>query len=493
MRTALLTLLSTLSFQFYSFAQQKIVALPNQNWFLAPVVNNVGTLMSDNRETIAKGILTVSASEKIFPAYLMNQGLALVKMNENGKMLWRSKPIKGYLVGVGLMGDEALVFYREGEDVYKVVVESYAVSNGKMVKKTVLSEGLQKNHWDIKVLNSKGGAFQYLFLRKTAVTKKYPSLDRFLASTQMQFITLNPDLSVKQNVDFKAVENRDFFGVSATKSGSLVVLSQTRDELFAEQIGPNGAVVTELKVACPFGRSQSFTTAVVVPAQKETNSILLSFCYLNKKDDPHFRTISLNFDSKTALLSDDVELQKSARKDSDFVKPEGLITSVPDLRRLQPVDIIEMPNKLAVVCQLQTEKMTASMSGSPSGTATVFNAMLVYFLDDNLKTVGEIGIKKLETHKIAPSTSVAAHLVGDKLLLVSQGMSGPTNFKPLMAKIDVNNMKIESLELFEKLMDKTSPLEPAATFWFEKGFVVSYLETNLTGGRMWMVHEKGLY
>src|SRR5207237_7086630 len=115
-----------------------------------------------------KGIVYLNQNEAVVPVRVSNDQWAVIKINCNVRVLWRT-PVNGPIKGLGKLGEKIVVIYvdidRFGKNVHSEILEE---NNGKKTSDQIIYSNNARSSLEVRIQNRTEGEFNDVYIRPLA-------------------------------------------------------------------------------------------------------------------------------------------------------------------------------------------------------------------------------------------------------------------------------------------------------------------------------------
>lgn len=474
MKQILFLVSSILAFTFAT-AQKVITVTPEYEWSVAST-QNTGSRYGHFSWGFDNYILSTGQAEKIIPVEVGKDKWGVVKINENGKVLWQLN-LTDPVVGIGMFNENIIAICVD--DKYKTVKVSATIINpatGKQLREKLIYQNPTSNQLEVKVQNKPDGSFNNILIRISDFKVKSGfnfsgSREDQLATNKMQVLYIGADLSIKPIEIRTSISIDAYCGSLLDKSGNIFISGTANNQLYAFKFSADG--VEKQKLFTPLVDKSSGPSCLLAFDEANDNRIIIALRHNIDKKTPAIQLVSFDFANLKTNFSQDEELEKEYAKAINLEHVKGTYTG-----GLKPIDdleirgIVQSQNKIAVIKEIRT----SSYNDRSSSTTYFNNAWIVSLYDKDLKHLKTFGLDKQFQVFAYAGLSIGYHQKGEHLYIVTPSVSGIASYVTVFSDINLTTERIENSVIIDKgSIGKAKVIESGATLWFDKNFLLNYL------------------
>jgi hypothetical protein len=471
-------------------AQSTVGGARETSWRIIGVSNN-NPFETDQRSFNRQDdILYYSASEAVFPVIFDNKAGGVVKINDKGAEVWKQN-IKGFPLGISKMAENILVLYskeldREKSDMRRSVITALVLEPGRgkiLAEKVILTIDDQKFS-DIRLFKNKEGEFQRLMIRHTEWNGKWTfntnkNEKETRLTNKIELYSINKDLGVNLENNYTTNNALQFFSAALSPANHLFVLWGDAKALVLEKFEGNNSVA-KLSTALDW-KEKSLPVAYMALNPNNDNDVVCAIKIVT--GDITHKIVWFNTSTKKIKVTDEVLNGKyQDQLETVMDAPEGSKKKI-ERKVFGFTNIISAffyNDKPFVVKEVRGELLPVSAG---SHTRFVNGDAFVCAYDDDLVNKKQFFINKDYTAFVGGTGQSFGYRLKENIFqFLTNQNSGPLSYTPIYGEIDLKEMKwVKLVRLKDGGSDakSTQPIESAATIWFPKNIVMSYLTKGI--------------
>ncbi len=402
------------------------------------------------------------------------QGALIIKVNEDGKVLWQHE-MADEVIFIGMhQGSVALVTIPEWNKQWGLIPENVKITllntdTGRPVAERVLFSTKPDVFIDIKVLYTKD-AIKGLLLRHTDLDQNrsrnpYTVFEKAGATRKVEILDIDEELNTGTPRKITtAATSMEYLGGGLNQKGELIMVSCSENILLAEKFGV-GAVTPVAKLMASFdAKEKKLKTGHVVLNRDNPDQVAVALKYKNAENDDAIASAIFDFTAGKGY-SHLVNLEEKAYRKALDIKNTDYFT---------PATIIFYGDKI-IFCKEQTNSWQMDMKGA----ATRYNAatMLLSVYDKNMRLVKDILVPRRYEAFDRGQLHAGFFINGNKLSMLFSELAGSTSYQTVLSEVDLDKLEISRRVILERSgIHKASTIEAESSLWFGNAVVLPYIE-----------------
>ena len=461
-------------------SQQKVIEIKNLEWSIIPsqINDNNPSFLYYSREPFKQSVGDVEASKVyiepneaiVLVAYRKDE-YGVIRINADGRVKWNTA-IKGIPMKVALFGDKIIVITNADFKTFGGFSKEYGIveidpSSGRLVA----SESLYKRTDDeyIKLLSSKNGSFFYVGISHDSGKKD--------ATKGFSLLSLNDKLQLSTPVTFKIDPSSTFRDCVADSKGDVYISTSLNEEDAMQVYCFSSSGEKKGMTLLPFNRKSKSIFNCRLFATDKTDNVYASLEYKNSDKVEALELYQLDFTNNKKKSSSTVVTKEFIKQKKEEIKAAGNATEKPhadDWNNLRIKAIVESGDNVLVLREAYASSMNyvpnSAMSRSDEWTTS--DAFLSVYSKD-LKELTTVVIPKYMSLNFPMGYGSSIHIKGDKLYFVSAQLKPTT---AILGILNLTTLAFEIETLPKQDISKADFPEPKATLWFDKNFLVDYID-----------------
>jgi hypothetical protein len=444
-------------------------------WVIDDVSSDVSIFHHDDN-SFNKGILYISSNEALIPVHLKKKEWGVMRINSNGKVLWQTN-IASNILGMGRMKEKVIVFFKEDNDkegLIKVAVLDIG-SGEKLEEKTAF--GYAGEHGaEILIQNTSIGDFSHIIIRSTGEKGGYFRMatgrqESNLQTTKCEAVFFDDAGNLTERFSLNIPKESEFLGTLVTSEKNICVIYKEAEQIAASMYDASGKLSASLQT--PFAvRKNTFSDPTIQIDSRDPKKIWLSIRYVTKDKNAGHRLINFDFGARKATVSEEEIFGKEYGRSIQFEEVDKVKKGgTKDLESLQPTAILANGENIIVI-----KEAKYSFTSDRGSTRYITDGLILSFYNRQAKHLKTIGLDKTYEAFIPLGRSVGYHMYGKKLYLTTVALAGIGAYSNLLCIVDTDAMKFEQFTILDRgRLGRDRAIEPAATLWFEKSALASYI------------------
>jgi hypothetical protein len=467
------------SLSLTGISQQKVTEIKNLEWSIIPsqLNENNPSFFYYSREPFKQSVGDVEASkiyidpnEAIVLVAYRKDEYGVIRVNSDGKVKW-STAIQGIPMKISLFGDKVIVITNADFKTFGGFSKEYGIveidpSSGKLLT----SKSLYKRTDDeyIKLLGSKNGNFFYVGIRHDSGKKG--------ATQDFSLLSLNDKLQLSVPVTFKIDPSSAFRDCVADSKGNVYISSFNEEDAMQVYCFSSSGEKKGMMLL-PFNRkSKSIFNSRLFATDKAEN-VYASLEYKNADKVEALELYQLDFTNNKKKSSSTVVTKEFIKQKKEEIKAAGNATEKPntgDWDNLRVTAILENGDKVLVLREAHASYMNyipnSAMSRSDEWTTS--DAFLSVYSKD-LKELTTVVIPKYMSLNFPMGYGSSIHIKNNKLYFISAQLKPTT---AILGTLSLTTLAFKIETLPKQDISKADFAEPKATLWFDKNFLVDYID-----------------
>ena len=467
------------SLSLTAIGQRKVVEIQNLEWSIVPsqAHDNNPSFFYYSQEPFKQSVDDVEASKVyiepneaiVLVAYRKDE-YGVIRVNSDGNVKWNTA-IKGIPMKIALFGDKVIVITNADFKTFSGFSKEYGIveidpSSGSLLATKSLYKRTDDEY--LKLLSSKNGNFFYVGIRHDSGKKG--------ATSSFSLLSLNNQLQLSAPVTLKIDPSSTFRDCIADSKGG-VYISTFNEEDAMQVYCFSAAGEKRGMLLLPFERKSKSVFNSRLFATEKADNIYVSLEYKNPDKAEALELYQLDFTNNKKKSSSTVVTKEFIKQKKEAIKAAGNAGEKPhtdDWDNLRVTAILEHADQIIVLREAHASYMNyvpnSAMSRSDEWTTS--DAFLSVYSKD-LKELTTVVIPKYMSLNFPMGYGSSINIKGDRLYFVS------AQLKPTTAILGILNLttlafKIETLPKQE--ISKADFPEPKATLWFDKNFLVDYID-----------------
>ncbi|HZK62488.1 MAG TPA: hypothetical protein VFC34_00005 [Puia sp.] len=412
-------------------------------------------------------------------------GIAVV--DANARVKWQL-PVPGYILGMGRQKDELFVFYTEMITMHnfsrKKTIHVITVS---LKRRSQVSDNIAftnpGNHTVVpEVLNDPDGNFNFLLVRTTGnkgsgmVQVGTAGPDKEANTDLVSIITLD-DAGNASATDIPTMAQNGKYIVSCTDAGKNLYLTSFVDgKLTMEYFDRSLKLVSSL--ATPLDLKEKYEYKSVIRCDGNApNAVDFSLYYENNSKRFNNALYRFDFSAKKVLTAPEVPLTKEYIRDKQAQNPGSAFSSLKVIDELKPVGILETPDKILVVKEIQYVYSKFNPQERQQADRFTHEGAVVEIYSKDLKLLHELALGKYVETFVETGYDVNFHIKDGNLFVVSCEQGGVASYADYVYVISLNDYSVSRKALARAGAGRDMYMEAANMIWNTNNFItpVSYV------------------
>lgn len=408
--------------------------------------------------------------------------------------------LPGYALGMGKLNDKIIAFYtlenildyKNIKSIHGVLLDTRSMT---ILQDRVVYEYPGENKIINDVQNDTLGNFQHLLVRETAIKgsghdddNEYKYKILRCATTSLTQVKVSDRLESSASTMTGAAIGGNFISTCTNRQGETFIISQSNDQLIAEQFGQDGKLLSKLtspleleaKSRCYFGQVTRLDTTT-----DKTLSIAIK-CSNNKKDHT-LTTICFDFANDLAWNSGTKVLNKSYRRELKKAPGYQKIEDFKYIENLIPMGVIALGDKWIVWNDIQRVK-TISPPNASSYNGYINAGSIVSVYDKKMQLLQNVFLDKFYMSYLNSGSGFSFHVTEGKLIALGSEKTHPITFTEFYYTLDPEKLTISKQPADKERLKISRPLEPTTVYWFRHNVVV-----NRVDGQFKLIGKAHLY
>lgn len=443
-------------------AQRAILPAEKFDWHALQLWLDAGVdyrSANDIKRSNVSFYLPVSENEKIVPVWTSKNEWGLVKLNADGKELWRMLGAKDDLIGIGLLNGDVLAIYTDRHyrpsKVTGVLVNG---KNGQKKKEKTIHQHESKGFTRIRVQNKVNGTFSNVMI----VTEERKQ-------TSIRVLHIDNDLSVSNQFTLHpSVPVSKFAGSIVNKSSEIFLADFSEEQLTVTKFGKDGKEIG--KVTAPVTRTSEEFNSILQMDQKHDGALYVALNYSHKRRKRANQIFHFDLTNGKIIASPEQTLDKDYAQTISLAEIKDTYKgNLNNIERSSIEGFAQWEDKVVLLTEIQTTYQVTSSANM----RFISLPWIASIYDSNLKPRKSVGLdKKNENFKYLDLT-LGYHVQGHQLLIIASALSGIGKTAATFASINLNTEKIEKATVIENLkMDMYGSLDGKSVLWFNNTFIV---------------------
>lgn len=463
------------------------------HWYNAGMLNISANCSSGspNTDGTQTGILKADENSIIGNVQLNASKYGVIRLNKDLSQQWLTN-IDGFPIAIGYFNNQVFVIAATELSSFKSINNTYLgylidPKNGSVITTKQIYKGSDGFYEQPVFLYSPDGSFFKMAIRtsKFARTAHSPLLglrmnevaEDYFTTTDFKIIELTGSLDVKSTIK-PVLQPGYFLGGVTNKNGDVFLVCDYGQGYIRTARYENGKTAAGKVLQLPISMSDdimhNLTNNYVLASKKDPMAILFAGCYRNGPGDKELVVAKFNFKDNTVTRNTQVIDKDYLKELSKTYKPFSKKFDDVNLGNKDAMSIrnvVENDGKLVVALS----SLVAS-SGSHSVSISAFD-LLVNVYDEKSNLQYQQIIPRSYSSIAETWLGIGMHCRDNVLYLTANNNKGITGFKALYAQIDLKTGSITNITGIEKKDIKNKyPTNPSSTIWFEKQFILSYME-----------------
>ncbi len=385
------------------------------------------------------------------------------------RVMWQ-KSVPGIPLGIGKIGGNVVVFYRQEEksaDVHAALIDTKL----KQIVKDNIVYRLTDKVSDYMVENTPSGKFDHLVIRvpdfshQSVWTRK---ADDVVETKKLQLVYIDENLSAKVIDITNDLDGGSFIATATAETGDHFITVLQQKSLVIRKYGPDGKTNAQLSTDFSY-RDVEYAAPICVADKENPAAVCLSIKYKNGKKDDVINTLYADFATNTILTTGETALNKDYKntlKEKVQKNRDIQSASFDYIDNLYPVQIIAAAGKIIVIKEINEVHVH-----NQHLVVDIYDKMLrplnTIVIDRNLQTFTHTG------------HSIGAHVKDEILYIVSSTLTGPAKLGVILSEVNIKtNTFVKNTMLDKGRVLKEAITEGNATMWFNDCFITSELRPH---------------
>ena len=472
--------LSLCLFSFSSYSQKLISTSARQDWQIQPVHDGTSEYYF-SRSNFKRSIAYLSDGA-VLGTMLTDKKFALVKLDTNGKEVWQL-PVTGRIIGVNRLHNRVIAFYNNDpfnnatKEIRFLIVDP---AKGSIIIDKQFTDNKKKKYLELTMHENPEGELGLVLVRtskwngKTAMNVH--QYDDPLKIQTLEGFKISEDGDISTPISYNSeLSDGQFIGCSLSNNGNLFLTGILNKKLIGEYFDTQGNKIGSLSQDWMRINELYYCKPVLSKDKNDANVFYFAVGEYTKLIN--FRLVKFDFRSNKMGVSDPFVFNKEGFNKIEF-------STIPDLNQAKykhvqyfdPVEIVQYENKLAVVGELTDDDISMKSSVNHAPERSYSHALVVSFLDQDLKLINIIGLDKNKYFYLPFGLSVGIYQKNAKLYITTQGDDIRDNHYSFLCRFDLERMKMEECKTLQHgELSYKDYMEPGATLWFSNRFIVDYV------------------
>jgi len=480
-------------------AQTEALTVNGIKWSIIPQWYNAGLLDVSARyssgspftEGVQTGIIKPDENSVIANVQLDANKYGVVRLNKDLSQQWLTN-IDGYPIAIGYFNNRILVIAATELSSYKSINNVYfgylinpksgAVENTKEIYK-----GSDSFYEQPAFLYAPDGSFFKMAIRtsKFARTAHNPLLmfkmnnvaEDYFTTSDFKIIELSNNLDIKSTIK-PILQQGYYLGGVTNKNGDVFLLYDYGQGFIKiaryENDKTAATKVLQLPVSINDNIISNLKNNFVLTSKKDPLTLFFAGTYRNAGDDRELVVAKFNFKDNTVTRNTQV-IDKQYLK--DVAKAYVPFSKKFDDVNLGNKDEMKIRNVIEDDGKLVVGLSSFTISASAHSSSISAYDLLVNIYDDKSNLQYQQIIPRSYSSFAESWLGIGMHCRNNVVYVTANNNKGIAGFKALYGQIDLKSGTITNITGIDKKEIKNKyPTNPTSTLWFDKQFVLSYME-----------------
>lgn len=488
---------------FILLAQTVVNSVNGIKWSLIPTwraaafmgtsaYNSSGSALN---EGILTGIIKIDDNSIISNVQLDANNYGVVRLNKDLSTQWLTY-ISGYPIAIGVLNGKILVISAKSNSSFNGISNHYIgyiidEKSGQLSTQKDIYDGSDQFYEQPVFLYAPDGSFFKMIVRTSNFTrgshnpllmfKMNKVADAYFTTTDFKLFEFDDKLNIK-NTTKPVLEQGYFLGATTNANGDVFLMTDYEQGIIKIAKYENGKTtpvkVLKQEVSMSDDVMNNLYDNYILTSKTDPTVIYYICTYFNSNKDTELIFSKFNFKDGTVVHNTQV-MNKAYFKDlaKSYVPFSKKFDDVNmgSSNKMRIRNIIESDEKL-IVGLSSSLSVTYYDGKTPSNKLSAFDLLInIYDSKANLQ-YQQIIPRSFSSYSDA-SVGIGMHCSNNTLFIVANSNKGLADYKALYSQIDLKNGTITKITGIEKNDIKNSyEIDPYGSIWFDKQFVLSYME-----------------